>query len=96
MLADEAGYPRQQYYDFYRELAAGGVGLIVTGHMYVHPGGKCHPEMTGVYEDAFMSGLTKLAEVIHAEGGKVVAQINHGGMQCAREPDPTPLSLALG
>jgi len=84
-MADDAGYPRQQYYDLYRELAAGGVGLIITGHMYVHPTGKCHPEMTGVYSDDQVPGLAKLAQVIHAEGGKVVAQINHGGMQCAKE-----------
>ena len=84
-MADDAGYPRQQYYDFYRELAAGGVGLIVTGHMYVHPSGKCHPEMTGVYDDDQVPGLAKLAKVIHAEGGKVVVQINHGGMQCAKD-----------
>jgi 2,4-dienoyl-CoA reductase-like NADH-dependent reductase (Old Yellow Enzyme family) len=84
-MADDAGYPREQYYDFYRQLAAGGVGLIITGHMYVHPSGKCHPEMTGIYEDAQIPRLAKLAEVIHSEGGKVVVQINHGGMQCARE-----------
>jgi len=84
-MADESGYPRGQYYDFYRELAAGGVGLIITGHMYVHPSGKCHPEMTGVYDDDQVLGLAKLADVIHAEGGKVVAQINHGGMQCAKD-----------
>jgi 2,4-dienoyl-CoA reductase-like NADH-dependent reductase (Old Yellow Enzyme family) len=84
-MADENGYPRQQYYDFYRELAAGGVGLIVTGHMYVHPSGKCHPEMTGVYSDLQVPRLAQLAEVVHTEKGKVVAQINHGGMQCAKE-----------
>jgi 2,4-dienoyl-CoA reductase-like NADH-dependent reductase (Old Yellow Enzyme family) len=84
-MADKAGYPRQQYYDFYRELAAGGVGLIVTGHMYVHPSGKCHPEMTGIYDDAQIPGLAELANVIHTEGGKVVIQINHGGMQCAKD-----------
>jgi len=84
-MANEDGRPREQFYDFYRELAAGGVGLIVTGHMYVHPSGKCHPEMTGVYSDVQIPGLARLAEVIHAEGGRVVAQINHGGMQCARE-----------
>jgi 2,4-dienoyl-CoA reductase-like NADH-dependent reductase (Old Yellow Enzyme family) len=84
-MANEDGCPREQFYEFYRQLAAGGVGLIVTGHMYVHPSGKCHPEMTGVYSDEQIPGLARLAEVIHAEGGRVVAQINHGGMQCARE-----------
>ncbi len=91
-MADEAGYPRQQYYDFYRELAAGGVGLIVTGHMYVHPTGKCHPEMTGVYEDTQIPELAKLADVIHAEGSKVIVQINHGGMQCAKECVEDPIA----
>ena len=84
-MADNNGYPREQYYDLYQVLAAGGVGLIVTGHMYVHPSGKCHPEMTGIYEDAQIPGLAKLADIIHAEGSKVVVQINHGGMQCAKE-----------
>jgi 2,4-dienoyl-CoA reductase-like NADH-dependent reductase (Old Yellow Enzyme family) len=84
-MANENGYPREQYYDLYSELAAGGVGLIVTGHMYVHPSGKCHPEMTGVYEDAQIPGLARLADIIHAEGSKVMVQINHGGMQCAKE-----------
>lgn len=84
-MADQAGYPRQQYFDLYRKLAAGGVGLIVTGHMYVHPSGKCHPEMTGIYDDDQVPGLVKLADVIHSEGGKVVVQINHGGMQCAKD-----------
>ncbi len=84
-MADETGRPREQYYDLYHELAAGGVGLIITGHMYVHPTGKCHPEMTGVYSDDLLPALARLAEVVHAEGGRVVAQINHGGMQCAKE-----------
>lgn len=84
-MADQAGVPRQQYYDLYRSLAAGGVGLIVTGHMYVHPSGKCHPEMTGIYDDNQLPGLAKLADVIHSEGSKVMVQINHGGMQCAKD-----------
>ncbi|MFC2031286.1 NADH:flavin oxidoreductase, partial [Chloroflexota bacterium] len=35
----------------YRELAEGGVGLIVTGHAYVHPQGRAHPEMLSVHCD---------------------------------------------
>jgi 2,4-dienoyl-CoA reductase-like NADH-dependent reductase (Old Yellow Enzyme family) len=61
------------------------VGLIITGHMYVHPSGKAHPEMTGIYSDDLIPGLMGLTDVVHREGGRVVAQINHGGMQCSRE-----------
>jgi 2,4-dienoyl-CoA reductase-like NADH-dependent reductase (Old Yellow Enzyme family) len=82
MMADVDGRPRPQLKEFYRELARGGVGLIITGHMYVHPSGKVHPEMTGVYSDELIPDLTELAKVVHQEGGRVAVQINHGGMQC--------------
>jgi 2,4-dienoyl-CoA reductase-like NADH-dependent reductase (Old Yellow Enzyme family) len=84
-MADEDGYPRVQLMDLYRNLVTGGVGLIITGHMFVHPSGKCHPEMTGIYSDQLILGLAQLAEAVHALGGKIAVQINHGGMQCASE-----------
>jgi 2,4-dienoyl-CoA reductase-like NADH-dependent reductase (Old Yellow Enzyme family) len=85
MMADVDGRPRPQLKELYRELARGGVGLIITGHMYVHPSGKAHPEMTGIYADELIPGLMELAEVVHQEGGRIAAQINHGGMQCRSE-----------
>ncbi len=84
-LADADGRPKPQLKQLYRELARGGVGLIITGHMYVHPSGKAHPEMTGVYSDDLIPNLAELADVVHQEGGRVAVQINHGGMQCSRE-----------
>ena len=84
-MADDGGRPRPQLVRLYRELAQGGVGLIITGHMYVHPSGKAHPEMTGIYSDDLIPGLAELADAVHREGGRVAVQINHGGMQCSRE-----------
>lgn len=86
------GRPRPQLKDLYRELTKGGVGLIITGHMYIHPSGKAHPEMTGIYSDDLIPGLAELASTVHQEGGKVVVQINHGGMQCDRETVPDPMA----
>jgi len=65
----------------YGQLARGGVGLIVTGHAYVDPGGKAHREMLGAYDDELIPGLCTLAEAAHAEGGRIALQINHGGRQ---------------
>ncbi|MFN2108998.1 MAG: NADH:flavin oxidoreductase [Anaerolineae bacterium] len=84
-MADDTGHPRPELAQLYRNLARGSVGLIITGHMYVHPSGKCHPEMTGIYDDALIPDLATLVEAVHQEGGKVAVQINHGGMQCSRE-----------
>lgn len=84
-MADEDGTPRAKLIEMYRELAAGGVGLIITGHMFVHPSGKCHPEMTGIHSDALIPALSRLVDAAHTGGCKIAVQINHGGMQSARE-----------
>ena len=81
-MADDDGHPKPELERLYRQLAKGGVGLIITGHMYVHSSGQAHKGMTGIYKDDQIPGLKKLADVIHQEGGRVVVQINHGGMQC--------------
>ena len=81
MMADEDGRPLPQLAELYRELACGGVGLIVTGHMYVHPTGKAHPGMTGIYSDELIPGLATLADAVHAVGGAIAVQINHAGRQ---------------
>jgi 2,4-dienoyl-CoA reductase-like NADH-dependent reductase (Old Yellow Enzyme family) len=72
----------------YGELARGGVGLIVTGHAYVAPEGKAHPEMLGAHCDQMIPGLQTLAEAVHAAGGRIALQINHGGRQCAGDCTP--------
>ena len=88
-MADPDGRPRSQLETLYQELVQGGVGLIVTGHMFVHPSGKAHPEMTGIHSDELIPDLTELSNAVHQKGGQVVVQINHGGMQCSRETMPS-------
>ena len=81
MMADESGRPLPQLAALYRNLARGGVGLLITGHMYVHSSGKAHPGMTGIFSDDLIPGLNLLVEAVHAEGGAIAAQINHAGRQ---------------
>jgi 2,4-dienoyl-CoA reductase-like NADH-dependent reductase (Old Yellow Enzyme family) len=73
-------------------LARGGVGLIISGHMYVHPSGKAHSEMTGIYADDQIPPLSELAQSVHQEGGKVAVQINHGGVQCDQDVVADPIA----
>jgi len=97
-MADEAGRPEPPLVDMYKALAQGGVGLIITGHAFVHRSGRCHPKMTGVHDDDLIPSLEALAKAVHGQKGKVVMQINHGGRQCAEEtifeeplaPSPVP------
>ena len=92
-MSDLEGRPQEPMFDLYRELAKGGVGLIITGHCYVHQGGRCHLHMTGVYKDDLLPDLEMLSRAVHDEGGLVVMQINHGGRQCPQEAIPgTPVA----
>jgi 2,4-dienoyl-CoA reductase-like NADH-dependent reductase (Old Yellow Enzyme family) len=91
-LADSKGFPLSGLKSLYSELARGGVGLIITGHMYIHPTGKAHPEMTGIYADELIPSLSELARAVHYEGGKVVVQINHGGLQCDKAVVTDPIA----
>jgi 2,4-dienoyl-CoA reductase-like NADH-dependent reductase (Old Yellow Enzyme family) len=91
-MADGEGRPRPTLGELYRDLAEGGVGLIITGHMYVDPGGKCHPEMTGIDRDDRVPDLTELTDIVHEAGGRLAVQLNHGGMQCSRETVADPVA----
>jgi 2,4-dienoyl-CoA reductase-like NADH-dependent reductase (Old Yellow Enzyme family) len=99
-MSDLEGRPEQPLADLYTELARGGVGLIITGHAFVHEGGRCHLQMTGVHRDDLIPALEMVTKAVREEGGLVVMQINHGGRQCDADaipglpvaPSPVPVS----
>jgi len=91
-MADADGRPLPPLRELYEELVRGGVGLIITGHMYVDPNGKAHDEMTGVYTDELIPDLAALAGAVHELGGRIVPQINHGGMNSKTDAVPEPMA----
>ena len=91
-LASPDGHPKPRLKALYQELARGGVGLVVTGHMYVHSAGRCRSEMTGIHSDELIPSLRELTEAVHEEGGRIAVQINFGGMQCHPDAVPEPIA----
>ena len=77
--SDDRGVVKTEIVDLYRNLAAGGVGLIVKGHLYVMDEGKAHTGMAGISQDYHVPGLRKITNAVHEENGKIIAQLNHGG-----------------
>jgi len=73
--------------EVYEQLAAGGVGLIITSFTFVDPRGHSAAGMIGVDDDALIPGLTRIPAAVHKRGGAVVLQMVHGGSQFSREPD---------
>jgi 2,4-dienoyl-CoA reductase-like NADH-dependent reductase (Old Yellow Enzyme family) len=84
-VADRKGVVTDRAIDFYSNLADGGVGLIITGNQYVMPNAISNPYQKGNYSDDLLPGLTRLAEAIHSRGGKVMAQLAHGGAKANPE-----------
>lgn len=64
--------------EFYRERARGGVGLISVGYATVDELSGT-PANIGAHDDAFLPGLSQLAQAIHEGGAKATVQLNHAG-----------------
>ncbi len=75
------GRPTDKLINCYRDLALGGVGLIVSSYAYVRPEGKQLPGKMGIYSDDFADDFQKLTSAVHDAGGKIAVQLVHAGGQ---------------
>jgi 2,4-dienoyl-CoA reductase-like NADH-dependent reductase (Old Yellow Enzyme family)/NADPH-dependent 2,4-dienoyl-CoA reductase/sulfur reductase-like enzyme len=66
---------------YIKRRAQGGAGLIITEITEVHPLGSAGPRCIGVWDDKFIPGLSKLADVVHAQGSKIAMQLHHTGRE---------------
>lgn len=79
----EDGMVTSHMLNLYQNLANGGVGTIITGHMAVRREGKGHERQTCIYDDRYISEIAQIAKVVHASGKdcKVIAQLSYAGRQ---------------
>jgi len=93
-MAAPDGTPEPRLARLFEALAEGEVGLIITGHAYVHPRGKASPGQTGVCEDRLVEALSLLPRGVHAHPpAKIFLQIAHAGRQTKpRIAGGTPVS----
>lgn len=78
--ASSAGEITQQHLEFYNEKSMGGyIALFITEHSYVNIEGKATKGQLSISSDSDISGLAQLADIIHKNGSKVMAQISHAG-----------------
>ena len=83
----EDGRVTPEMLNLYRNLAAGGVGTIITGHMAVRPEGKGHNRQTCIYDDSYISEIAQIAEVVHESGidCKIIGELSYAGRQVLHE-----------
>jgi 2,4-dienoyl-CoA reductase-like NADH-dependent reductase (Old Yellow Enzyme family) len=83
-LATEDGEATDRHITHYVARARGGVGLIIIEHTYVAEEGKAHKGQLGLYDDRLIPGLRRVVEAVHAEGTKIIIQLNHVGAAASR------------
>lgn len=80
-LANEDGTMSEESIGFYAARAAGGTGMLIMGTLGVaNPVGRLQERQLWISEDRFIPGLKRLTDAIHRVGGRVCAQLNHGGV----------------
>lgn len=70
----------------YEELAANEVGVIVSCALYVNEAGKLAKDQSGLENDARIGEWKNITDKVHSHGGKIVAQIHHGGARAVVTP----------
>lgn len=80
-MANDDGTVGEEYRRLHSALAEGGVGLIFTGHCYVHENGKYSGLQTGMHDDRVIPGMRSVTQAAHAHGTPIFAQLNHAGSQ---------------
>lgn len=66
---------------YIKRRAESGAGLIITEITEVHPLGSASRNCLAVWDDKFIPGLSKLADVVHAQGSKIAMQLHHTGRE---------------
>ena len=87
-LGSKDGHMTDAEYAMYETLAKNSVGTIITGHVCVMRGGRANPEQIVLWEDADIPQFTKAAQIVQAQGAKLVVQISHAGPRTIEDVEP--------
>ena len=84
--AADDGHVTEKMLSYYGARAAGGsIGLIIAEHSYISLEGKAKAKQLSISDDSDIRGLRKLTDVIHSNGSKAIAQLNHAGSAAPSE-----------
>ncbi|MFD8210112.1 alkene reductase [Streptomyces sp. NPDC059695] len=75
--ADDDGVPTPLMATYYAQRA--GAGLIVAEASTPNAVGQTYPNITALHTDAHVAGWRRVTEAVAAAGGRMFAQLQHGG-----------------
>ncbi|GIU56581.1 alkene reductase [Arthrobacter sp. NicSoilC12] len=77
LRSGQEGIPGPLVAEHYGQRAS--LGLIVSEGTYPSPAGRSYPGQPGIVTPDQIAGWKKVTDAVHAEGGRIFAQIMHGG-----------------
>jgi len=75
--AGAGNVPTAMNVDYYRQRAS--AGMIITEATQISQQGQGYAWTPGIHSDAQIAGWRKVADAVHAEGGRIVMQLWHVG-----------------
>jgi hypothetical protein len=93
-MATDGGDATDDLVRLYSDLARGGAGLIITGHIYVEPRGQYEPRQLGLDHDDRIGPLARVTQAVHRHGGKIFAELSHAGSQ-SLIPEIVPVAPSI-
>lgn len=83
--ADQDGHITEKLISIYEKIAEGGAGAVITGMMGVDENSLIFPNMVKMYDDNFVSGLSKMVNKVHKLDCKIIVQLAHCGAKANPE-----------
>ena len=74
--------PTDRHMHYWGERARGGVGLIITEEMSVHPTDRAYEKLVEVFHPEVIPRFRRITDRVHEFEAKIFAQLNHNGQQC--------------
>lgn len=78
-MVGKDGFVTEALLDWYRAVAEGGTGLIIVEASCVCENGKLRDNQIGIWDDKFIEGLSKIAEIGKENKVPMLIQIHHAG-----------------
>ena len=80
LRADPDETPSRMMVEYYTQRASEG-GLLITESAHPSFDSRGYEGAPGIYTDAHVEGWRRIADAVHAKGGRIVMQIAHDGRQ---------------
>ncbi|WP_441247285.1 NADH:flavin oxidoreductase [Kitasatospora sp. McL0602] len=91
------GVPGADVAEYYARRAAAAVGLVITEGTYVdHDSAGTRDGVPRFHGEDALAGWAKVADAVHADGGKIVPQLWHVGMARVAGAPPVPAAPRVG